>query len=283
MSKAPTLLLAAVAMAAFAGNSVLARVALASGSIDPGWFASLRVFAGALTLCLLAFVSGTNLGAVRKPDLRAAVALALYLVPFTYAYVDLGTGTGALILFACVQVTMLAAAVKRGERPSRRQWLGVVLAMAGVVYLLLPGVTAPSPWGASLMVVAGVAWAAYSLLGANAKEPVTATARNFVWATPFVLVPAFWKEAAWYAEASGIALAISSGAIASGVGYAIWYAVVRRVTATRAAALQLSVPALAAGYGALFLGEPVTGRLLVSAALILIGVGFVVAPAGQQS
>lgn len=278
MNRPRVVLLAAVAMVAFAANSVLVRLALTSSSTGPATFASIRVASGAFTLCVLAAFTGSGLAKIRRPDIVSAVALVLYLLPFTFAYVELSTGTGALILFACVQVTMLLAAVKRGERPSRWQWLGVVLAMLGMVYLVLPGVTSPSVFGAVWMAIAGIAWAIYSLRGAGASKPILTTARNFVWATPLVLMVTLLQSAPLSGTGVGIALAIASGALASGVGYAIWYAVLRQVSATNAAAMQLTVPALAAGFGTVFLGEPLSARLALSASVILAGVALVVLP-----
>ena len=265
-------LLTLIVLIAFAGNSVIARLALNGGDIGPWGFSLIRFASGALMLLILS-----------KPKLSwpagrwtAAIALCGYGVFFSFAYLKLATGTGALLLFASVQLTMLAAAFSRGERLSTLQWLGLALAMAGLVYLLAPGAAAPSPFGAALMILSGVGWGAYSLLGKGAGDPVARTAGNFSRAailltvlTPLIIFAL--PEAG--PGVPGLSLAILSGTVTSGLGYALWYYVLRDISVTTAAISQLSVPVIAAIGGALFVFEPVTFSFAIACAVVLIGVG----------
>jgi drug/metabolite transporter (DMT)-like permease len=193
-------------------------------------------------------------------------------VPFSFAYESLATGTGALILFGSVQVTMLIAAMVAGERPAWLQWLGLLTAFSGLVYLMLPGVSAPDPLGSALMAVAGVGWGFYSLQGRRATDPLSETAGNFARSVPMVALVGATRLGAMQIESTGAALAVTSGALASGVGYAMWYAALPGLSATAAAAVQLSVPVLAALAGVLFMTEAVTPRLVIASLLILGGV-----------
>jgi len=262
------LLLTLVALLAFAGNSILCRLALGERSIDAASFATLRLGSGALFLWLvLRLHAGRTAG-----SWAGGLALALYAVPFTFAYLLLGAGTGALVLFGCVQAIMIAAGLREGERPRGREWVGLLLALGGLVYLVAPGLTAPAPLGSILMAVAGSAWAVYSLLGRGAASPVAATAGNFLRAFPFALLVSLACLRAAHLSPRGALLAAVSGAITSGLGYVIWYAALRGLTATRAAIAQLAVPVLAAAGGVLLLGEPVTVRLALAALLILGGI-----------
>jgi drug/metabolite transporter (DMT)-like permease len=199
--------------------------------------------------------------------------LSLYLLAFSFAYVSLGAGTGALILFATVQATMMTAALAAGERPRVLQWIGLAVGLAGFVELILPGLTAPSPGGAALMAAAGIGWGLYSILGRSAGDPLAATAESFVASAPIALAVAIagWRTA--HLSWSGALLAAVSGVVASGFGYVAWYAALARLDTTRAAAVQLAVPVLAAAGGVLFLSEPITPRLIVAAFGILGGVG----------
>jgi drug/metabolite transporter (DMT)-like permease len=210
----------------------------------------------------------------RRPegDWLSGLALFLYAAPFSFAYVSLGVGTGALLAFGAVQLTMLTAGIRQGERPPATEWWGILAAVGGLVYLVSPGLRAPSFAGSVLMIVAGVAWGIYSLRGRRAAHPVAATAGNFLRALPFTLLVslAFLHQADL--SPGGAILAIVSGALTSGVGYVIWYAALRGLTATRAAAAQLATPALAALGGVLFLGEPISARLVIAGAFILGGV-----------
>jgi len=268
---ARTLLLTTLAMLAFAGNSLLCRVALRDTGIDPTSFSALRLLAGALVLGLL-------LRLRRGPstvtgDWRGAVALFVYAAAFSYAYVNLDAGTGALLLFASVQLSMIAWGLFKGERLSPMQTLGSALALAGLVGLLLPGAsTTPAIAASLLMILSGIAWGAYSLLGRGSSDPLAATAGSFIRAMPIaaVLCLAAFPSLAW--DRPGVIYALLSGGLTSGVGYAIWYAVLPRLAATQAASIQLSVPLLTALAGSLLLSEPLTGRLLVAGLTILGGI-----------
>ena len=184
----------------------------------------------------------------------------------------LTTGTGALILFGSVQVTMMIAAVASGERPHVRQWVGLLLAIVGLVYLVLPGLTAPSPVGAVLMAVAGVAWGIYSIGGRGAADPLALNAGNFIRAIPMTLVVSLIAMRFRHLEARGVLLAVVSGAVTSGLGYVVWYAALRRLSATHASLVQLLVPVLAAAGGLVVLGEPLSVRLALSAAIVIGGI-----------
>jgi drug/metabolite transporter (DMT)-like permease len=202
----------------------------------------------------------------------AAIVLAIYALPFAFAYTQLSAGTGALILFGCVQVTMLIAALGAGERPHRVQWLGLVVALAGLVYLVFPGLTAPSPVGAALMAAAGVCWGLYSLLGRGASSPLLQNMGNFVRAVPLIAATSVVVVPRIHIETRGAILSIASGALASGLGYVVWYAALRGLTAVRASVVQLAVPLIAAGGGVLLLSETVTLRLVLSTVLVLGGI-----------
>jgi drug/metabolite transporter (DMT)-like permease len=265
--------LTALAMVAFAANSLLCRAALRDTAIDAATFTTVRLAAGALLLAVLARGG-------RGGSWAAAVALFAYAAAFSFAYVRLSTGTGALLLFAAVQGTMVGRGLLAGERIGAGQTAGLVLALAGLVALLLPGLTAPPIGAALLMLLAGVAWGDYSLRGRGATNPLGATARNFLRALPFALVSsaATWRGASW--DARGLLYAALSGAVASGVGYALWYAALPAMRATTAATVQLSVPVIAAAAGVLLLGEPLTLRLAVASAAILGGIALVLRKRG---
>lgn len=264
----------ALAMIAFASNSILCRLALGGAHIDPASFTTVRIVSGAVALALIA-AARRHSHRERRPTRAgwtSAAFLYLYAIAFSVSYVSLSAGTGALILFGCVQTTMLLAALRGGERPHRLEWLGLGVAVAGLVYLVLPGLAAPSLVGALLMAAAGVAWGLYSLRGRGSSDPLDDTARNFARAVPFAVATSIAALSRVHATAEGIALAAASGAISSGVGYVIWYAALRGLTATRAATVQLSVPVIAAVGGVLLLGETISIRLVVAAAMILGGV-----------
>ena len=259
-------LAAALALVGFAGNSILCRLALRGGEIDAATFTGVRLATGALALWLLA----------RRPggSWRSALALFAYAAPFSFAYLRLGAGVGAFVLFASVQATMLGTAVVAGERPGARVWLGLAIAVGGLVGLTLPGAAAPDPLGSALMMVAGVAWGVYSLRGRRVADPLAATAGNFARTLPLAALLILGAVARTPLSASprGLALAAASGALASGVGYSLWYTALRVIRATTAAVLQLVVPVLAAAAAVVLLGEPPTIRLLVSGAAITAGV-----------
>jgi drug/metabolite transporter (DMT)-like permease len=280
VSVAATCVLTLVALSCFAANSLLCRLALGDRWIGPGAYSAVRLASGAAFLAPLALSRGG--GASRGKLLgspASAAMLFLYAIPFSYAYRTLGAGTGAFVLFAAVQVTMLASALVAGERPRPVQWIGLLLALGGLAYLVRPGISAPGPAGAALMVLAGVAWGIYSLRGRRTTAPIAETAGNFLRAS----IPAAVVGGTAIARGSdplsgrGVALAIVSGAIASGAGYAVWYAALRGLTATRAAVIQLAVPVIAAAGGVVFLHERVTPRLLVASIAILGGVALAAA------
>jgi drug/metabolite transporter (DMT)-like permease len=268
-----TLALTAAAMVAFAANSVLCRLALGAGLIDAASFATVRTVAGAVILGVLLVLRPRERTA--RPNWKSVVTLYLYMVFFSFAYLSLSAGTGALVLFGAVQLTMFIVALRSGEYFSKISWVGLLLAIAGLVYLVSPGVTAPDPFGAALMAVAGVSWGFYSLVGRSASDPVEATAHNFIYSVPLVVATSVVFIGRFEVSAGGIAYAIGSGAIASGIGYVIWYAALRRLRATSAATVQLSVPVIAAIGGALLMSEAVTARLVIASIATLGGVALV--------
>jgi drug/metabolite transporter (DMT)-like permease len=278
MNSLRTLALTTFALVAFAANSVLCRLALGEATIDAASFSTVRLVSGALTLLLLSRLSHDTPRGGLAGDWVSAAALFLYAVPFSFAYVSLGAGTGALILFGAVQATMILAALWSGERPVPREWVGVGTALAGLIYLVFPGVTAPTPLGSTLMSVAGIAWGVYSIRGRGIRAPLAVTTGNFVRTTPFALGMTLILVRHVELSASGLVLAAASGAVASGIGYAIWYSALRGLTVTRAALVQLAVPLLAAVGGVVFLAEAISSRLLVAACMILGGVALAVVP-----
>ena len=271
---ARTLGLTALAMLAFAANSLLCRMALQAGSIDAASFGTLRLAAGALTLSLVLRLRGAPAEVPRR-DWYAAAMLFAYVACFSLAYRWLAAGTGALILFGAVQLTMFGAGLRAGERFSAAAWAGFTVAVAGLAYLVAPGVAAPSLQGALLMAAAGVAWGLYSLRGRGAGDPLSATAANFLLATPMAVALSLGFIGSWQFSASGAALALASGAISSGLGYVVWYAALPGLSALRAATVQLSVPPLAAAGGVLLLSEVMSLRLLQASAAILGGLTIV--------
>ena len=274
MRSASVVVVTVLALLAFAANSLLCRLALRSGGIDAATFTTLRLVAGAATLWLLVALRGG--GAWRAGSWRSALALFAYAAAFSFAYLGLTAATGALLLFGAVQATMLAHGLFHGERLRGARLFGFALAVAGLAGLLLPGLSAPPPVAAALMLGAGVAWGVYSLRGRGAADPVRGTAGNFLRTLPFALglLALAWPVQA--PQATGLACAIASGALASGLGYVLWYAALPRLTATTAATVQLAVPPLAALGGIAFLAEPPTLRLALASAAILGGIALVV-------
>lgn len=270
-----TLALTTLALVAFAANSLLCRAALAHTAIDAATFTTVRLLSGAIVLGLVAWRRAPS-ARMQGGDWSAAAALFAYALGFSFAYVQLPAAAGALLLFGAVQATMIGWGLWRGERLHALQACGLVLAGAGLVALLLPGLSAPPLAGALLMVLAGIGWGVYSLRGRRAADPLRATAGNFLRTLPMaMLASALFAHAAAF-DAAGIGCAIASGALASGAGYAIWYAVLPSLKATVAATVQLCVPVLAAAGGIVFLGEPLTLRLAVAAIAILGGIALVV-------
>ena len=265
--------LTSVAMLAFAANSLLCRLALQQDRIDPASFGAVRLAAGALVLACVVRMGRRQPG--EDGGWRSAALLFAYVALFSFAYVSLAAGTGALILFGAVQLTMLGTGLLRGERFAPAGWAGLLLAMAGLAVLLLPGAAAPSFGGAALMAGAGVAWGGYSLRGRGIADPLAATAAGFLRAAPLGILLALAFAPRLHADARGVGLAVASGALTSGLGYVVWYAALRRLTALRAAVVQLSVPLIAALGGVLLLGEALSLRLGVAALAILGGIGLV--------
>lgn len=262
-------------MCAFAANSVLCRLALSTPTIDAASFTAIRLVSGAIALTLLAALRN---GGKIKPagDWRSAFALFVYAAGFSFAYITLHASTGALILFGVVQATMISVGFARGERLAPLQIVGALIAAAGLIYLLSPGLSAPPLGGAALMAVAGAAWGAYSLFGRSAKgaDPALVTTGNFLRAAPMglVLLAPFSQL---HVSTEGVLLAIASGALTSGMGYVIWYAALKGLSASEAAIVQLTVPVLAALGGLLLVHEPLTLRFVLAAAAILGGVAVV--------
>ncbi|MDM0038499.1 DMT family transporter [Variovorax sp. J22G21] len=276
-----TFALTAVAMLAFAANSLLCRLALQQGGIDPASFGSIRLVSGAIALVLVVRFRAQP-PVARRADWLAAVMLFAYVAFFSFAYLSLPAGTGALILFGAVQLTMLGAGLGAGERFGPVAWFGLVVAAGGLVYLVLPGIAAPPLAGAVLMALAGVAWGVYSLRGRGVPDPLAATARNFTRAVPLALALSLVFAARAHADATGVVLAVASGALTSGLGYVVWYAALARLSAMQAATVQLSVPLLAAFGGVLLLSEAITPRLAVASVAILGGIALVLSRKSQR-
>lgn len=271
-----TMLYTSLSMVAFASNSLLNRLALGQGSIDAVSYTIIRLMAGAITLWLISFLQRNNVGSRLRGNWISAAMLFIYAITFSLAYLSLTAGTGALILFGTVQVTMILAALRSGERPQLLEWMGVLLALSGLVYLVMPGLKAPSPLGSALMMMAGIAWGVYSLRGRGTGSPLADTTGNFIRAVPLIVLVRLITLNGVELSQPGILLAILSGAVASGMGYVIWYAALRGLTATRAAIVQLSVPVLAAWGGVAFLAENISLRLILAGAFILGGIALAI-------
>jgi drug/metabolite transporter (DMT)-like permease len=288
MPSAPlTVALTAVTLIAFAANALLARLALEGPAIDPASYTTLRLASGALVLWLIVTLSKRPRApapvseSVRRGRWLSASMLFLYAITFSVAYLTVEAGTGALILFGAVQVTMIGAGILAGHRPNVLEWTGLVVAFVGLVYLVSPGLTAPDPVGAGLMAVAGLAWGVYSLRGRGSSDPVGDTAANFIRAVPFAVAASLIAVAWLDITARGVWLALASGVVASGLGYVIWYAALRGLTATRAAIVQLAVPVIAAAGGVLLLAEPLTWRLTLASVIVLGGVALAIVGKGR--
>ncbi len=283
MARLQLLAWVSLAMLAFAGNSLLCRLALKHTGIDPASFTTQRLLSGAGMLWLVVWVRSSTRSADlwRAGNWPSACALFVYAAAFSFAYTGMSAATGALILFGAVQASMIGYGMLRGERLRPWQWLGLVLALAGLLVLMLPGLTAPSLGSALSMAAAGVAWGIYSLRGkrlqaSGGSDPTRVTAGNFWRTVPLALVLslALWSQARW--DTTGAGLAVASGALASGLGYAIWYHALPALQATHAATVQLSVPVIAALGGVLLLGEALTLPLLLASGAILGGIALVI-------
>jgi len=270
MPRDRTEVLTLAALCAFAANSILCRLALGGGLIDAATFTVARVGSGALALIVLARLLGAAHPA-SGGSWPSAWLLFLYAVCFSFSYLSLSAATGALILFASVQITMIAWGLLAGERPTRHEWIGLVLAFGGLVGLVAPGLTAPAPVHAASMACAGVSWGFYSQRGRGVVDPVLATCGNFIRAVgPALLVSLMTLKSA-HASGRGILLAVLSGAFASGMGYVAWYAALKRLSAMAAAIAQLCVPVLVVAAGVVLLSEPLTARLVITGLVILSG------------
>jgi drug/metabolite transporter (DMT)-like permease len=274
MSYARIISLTSLAMVAFAGNSLLCRQALKHTAIDPASFTAIRLVSGALILWLLARMKQSS--PAGKGSWPSALALFAYAAGFSFAYVSLSAGSGALLLFGAVQATMIGYGLWKGERLRAFQTLGVLLALGGLVGLLLPGLSAPPLTGAVLMIGAGIAWGIYSLRGKGAGNPTRVTAGNFMRTVPITIILSLLMLDFASVDSAGFYYAVASGALASGLGYAIWYSVLPALRNTSAATVQLSVPVIAALGGIVFLGEPITLRLALASVAILGGIALVI-------
>ena len=273
MSRLQIFLFTTLSMLAFAGNSLLCRLALRQTEIDAASFSSIRICSGALVLWLIVRARSERIASAG--NWYSGCALFAYVAAFSFAYVSLPVASGALLLFGAVQATMIGYGLWNGEKLSGRQILGLAIALLGLVGLLLPGLSAPPLHGSLLMAVAGIAWGVYSLRAKGAIDPVRVTAGNFARATPFILALNLLLLPTVVLDRAGVLYGLVSGALASGVGYVFWYAVLRQLSATSAATVQLSVPVLAAIGGIAFLGEPVTWDLFIASAAILGGIALV--------
>jgi drug/metabolite transporter (DMT)-like permease len=286
MSRLRLVVLVSLAMLAFAGNSLLCRMALKHTAIDAASFTSIRLLSGAGMLWLVVRLTRS----AASPELKdqpvpgnwlSAGALFVYAAGFSFAYVSMSAAAGALLLFGSVQATMIGYGVWRGERLRKLQWAGIALALAGLVMLMLPGLQAPSPLASLSMMSAGAAWGVYSLRGKSATgqslhSPTEVTAGNFLRTVPMALVLALFMASKLTPDFAGMGYAVASGALASGLGYAIWYQALPALKATQAATLQLSVPVIAALGGVLLIGEAVTGPLVLASIAILGGIALVI-------
>jgi drug/metabolite transporter (DMT)-like permease len=270
-----TIALTSVAMLCFAANSLLCRLALAPKLIDPATFTSVRVLSAAALLTVCVLVGRGHLPRRTYANARSIAALLAYMVFFSFGYTHVSAGTGALVLIGGVQLTMLTIAWREGERFSLVSWLGLGLALFGVIYLVLPGVSAPDPLGAVLMAISGASFGLFSLLARRGNDPVEVNASNLLWCLPPLALVNLCLLGDFTGTPAGFGLAIASGALATGFGYIVWYLAVRNLTAGQAATVQLSMPAVTALGGVIFLAEPLTLRLLIASAAMIGGIAIV--------
>jgi len=264
------------ALVAFALNSILCRLALGAEAIDAASFTLIRLVSGAVTLVVISSFFSKKESNEQRGNWFSAFFLFAYAVCFSFAYINLTTGTGALILFGSVQATMIFVALLKGERPKVLEWLGLIFALGGLIYLVFPGLSSPPFLSSALMTIAGIAWGFYTLRGKGSENPLADTTGNFVRAVPMIIFVALFFLPQIHLSQRGILLAVLSGAIASGIGYSVWYAALKFHTATRAAILQLSVPALAASGGVIFMAETISLRLVLATILILGGISLAI-------
>ena len=261
-----------LALIAFALNSILCRTALRGGEADAAGFTLVRLVSGAIALIVISYFFSREKGFSGRGSWFSAFFLFAYAICFSFAYLGLTAGTGALILFGSVQLTMIVFAIAKGERPRTLEWIGLVAAVIGLIYLVLPGLSAPPVASSALMAAAGAAWGFYTLRGRGSTAPLADTTGNFLRSVPMIGIAAIPFLSKVNLSTNGLLLATASGTLTSGVGYSIWYAALRHLTPTRAAVLQLSVPVLRAGFGMGLLSELATTRLAIAAALILGGI-----------
>ena len=271
-----TIIFTGLALVAFAANSVLCRLALGERAIDASSFTIIRLLSGAIVLLAILSINKNKTSQSTKGSWYASLMLFLYAISFSFAYITLNTATGALILFGSVQITMIILSLFSGTRLHGTEWIGVMIAFAGFVYLILPAVTTPSAIGFLLMTIAGIAWGIYTLIGRNSKNPLVDTGYNFFRTIPFAIILLLIASKNLNYSFEGILLAILSGGVTSGIGYAIWYTALGGLSALQAAVLQLLVPVIAAFGGIIFVSETITLRLMVSATMILGGILMVV-------
>jgi len=264
------------ALVCFALNSILCRLALKTDEIDAPGFTAIRLVSGAIVLCIILLFSGKKGAEAKQGNWLSAFCLFAYAICFSFAYLGLATATGALVLFGTVQLSLIIYALFNGEKPAVLEWLGLLLAFGGLIYLVFPRLESPPIGSAVLMIAAGIAWAFYTLRGRGSTNPLGDTSANFMRTLPFVVLAVLPFAAQIHLSAKGVILAVLSGAIASGIGYSIWYAALRFHTATRAAVLQLAVPPIATLGGVIFLAESVSLRLFLASLLILGGIGLVI-------
>ena len=266
-----------LALIAFASNSLLTRLALGSHQIDAATFTCIRLVSGAIVLALLVRARAGTFKPLRGHGMIGAIALIAYAIPFSFAYLRIGAAVGALVLFGVVQLTMIGFAILRGERPTATAWAGLTLALAGLVILTTPSSIRPDWMGLGLMAVAGIAWGVYSLNGRKAADPIASNAQSFLWSSlPSVILVLILRYSI-NTSTRGIALAVVSGAITSGLGYAIWYRALPRLSVMQAAVAQLSVPVIAAVGAVVLLHETLNVRIVISGLAVLSGVGLVLA------
>ena len=278
-----TVTLTLLALVAFASNSLLTRLALGSRQLDAASFTAIRLLSGAVMLATIVLVQSRSWRSLRGAGFAGPLALFVYAAPFSFAYLRIGAAVGALVLFGVVQLTMIGYGIARGERPSPVMWLGLALATAGLLVLTVPAVARPDPLGVVLMAVAGCAWAAYTIVGRGASDPIAANARSFLWSTPLAMLLVALGRTPVQATGRGIILALVSGAVTSGVGYAIWYRALPGLTVTQAAVAQLSVPVIAAAGAVLTLGETVSTRLVIAGIGVLSGVALVLSARNRRT
>ncbi len=260
------------ALICFALNSLLCRLALGAETIDAASFTTVRLISGAATLAVIYYFFDKKRENIIIGNWLSAFFLFAYAVCFSFAYINLTTGTGALILFGCVQATMIISVLVKGERPKILEWLGLLLALGGLIYLVFPGLASPPFFSSALMALAGIAWGFYTLRGRGSANPLADTTGNFFRTVPMIILASLPFLSKIHLSQKGIIFALLSGAVASGIGYSVWYFVLKFHTATRAAILQLSVPALAGLGGVIFLSEIISLRLLLATILILGGI-----------